>query len=176
METIRHGSKDLSCVRVVVQATIKFGGVKYIAVEMLMSVGKLQKKNDCAFVALVTIIKVKIVKGRHLSHIACYITLNERKTCRRKANGKKVKINAILDDASNETFFNEDVAGALGIQEPYEKVKVHVLNDSVETFESMLVTVQIERVDGQCNFNSFPQQGIRDTTHTRQLIFVIKCI
>ena len=34
-----------------------------------------------------------------------------------KANGRKVKINAILDDASNETFLNEEVAGALGLQE-----------------------------------------------------------
>ena len=66
-----------------------------------------------------------------------------------KANGKKIKINAILDDASNETFLNEDVAGALAIQEPYEKIKVHVLSDSVETFESMPVTVQIESVGGQ---------------------------
>ena len=40
-------------------------------------------------------------------------------------------------------FLNEDVTGALGIQELYEKVKVHVLNDSVETFESRPVTVQI---------------------------------
>ena len=34
-----------------------------------------------------------------------------------KANGRKVKINAILDDGSNETFLNEEVAGALGLQE-----------------------------------------------------------
>ena len=34
-----------------------------------------------------------------------------------KANGRKVKINAILDDAPNETFLNEEVAGALGLQE-----------------------------------------------------------
>ena len=32
-----------------------------------------------------------------------------------KANGRKVKINAILDDASNETFLNEAVAGILGL-------------------------------------------------------------
>ena len=64
MEIIRHGSKNLGCVRVVVQATIKFGDVKYIVVQMLISVGELQKKNDCAFVALVTIIKAKIAKGR----------------------------------------------------------------------------------------------------------------
>ena len=66
-----------------------------------------------------------------------------------KANGKKVKVNAILNDTSNETFLNQDVAGVLGIQEPFEKVKVHVLNDSVETFESMPATVMIESVDGQ---------------------------
>ena len=176
MEIICHGSKDLVCVRVVVH-------VKYITVQMLMSIGKLQKKNDCAFVALVTIIKAKIVKGPRnvglmgstLVVIACCTILNERKTCRSmgnkgttkppemlqegaadgnlnitmttcsdelsedhslqtvpawaKANRKKIKINAILDDASNETFLNEDVAGALGIQEPYEKVKVHVQNE-----------------------------------------------
>ena len=33
-----------------------------------------------------------------------------------KANGREVKINAILDDASNETFLNEEVAGVLGVQ------------------------------------------------------------
>ena len=52
-----------------------------------------------------------------------------------KANGRKVKINAILDDASNETFLNEEVAGVLGLQEPFQKVQVHVLNDTVETFQ-----------------------------------------
>ena len=31
-----------------------------------------------------------------------------------KAEGKKAKVNAILDDASNESFLNEEVAGALG--------------------------------------------------------------
>ena len=40
-------------------------------------------------------------------------------------------------------FLNEDVTGVLGIQELYEKVKVHILNDSIETFESMPVTVQM---------------------------------
>jgi hypothetical protein len=69
--------------------------------------------------------------------------------CGSKPMGRKLKINAILDDASNETFFNEEVAGVLGIQEPFEKVKVHVLNDAIETFQSMPVTVMIESVDGQ---------------------------
>ena len=56
-----------------------------------------------------------------------------------KANGRKVKINAILDDAPNETFRNEEVAGVLGLQEPFQKVQGHVLNDTVETFQCMLL-------------------------------------
>jgi hypothetical protein len=66
-----------------------------------------------------------------------------------KANGRKVKINAILDDASNETFLNEEVAGVLGLQEPFQKVQVHVLNDTVETFQSMPLKIEIESVDGK---------------------------
>ena len=66
-----------------------------------------------------------------------------------RANGRKVKINAILDDASNETFLNEEVAGVLGLQEPFQKVQVHVLNDTVETFQSTPLKIEIESVDGQ---------------------------
>ena len=66
-----------------------------------------------------------------------------------KANCRKVKINAILDDASNETFLNEEVVGVLGLQEPFQKVQIHVLNDTVETFESMPLKIEIESVDGR---------------------------
>jgi hypothetical protein len=38
-----------------------------------------------------------------------------------KSNGKKVKVNAILDDASNESFVNEHVANLLGIQEGFKQ-------------------------------------------------------
>ena len=71
----------------------------------------------------------------------------EPSLCGVKANGRKVKINAILDDASNETFLNEEVAGVLGLQEPFQKVQVHVLNDTVETFQSMPLKIEIESVD-----------------------------
>ena len=37
-----------------------------------------------------------------------------------KANGRKVKINATLNDASNETLLNEEVAAVLGLQEPFQ--------------------------------------------------------
>ena len=66
-----------------------------------------------------------------------------------KANKRKVKVNAILDDASNESFLNEEVAGVLRLCEPLETVKVHVLNNEVETFQSMPVKLIIESVDGQ---------------------------
>ena len=66
-----------------------------------------------------------------------------------KKNNRKVKVNAILDDASNETFLNEEVAGMLGIQEPFQTIKVHVLNNEIETFQSMPVNVTIKSVDGQ---------------------------
>jgi len=74
-----------------------------------------------------------------------------------KANGRKVKINAILDDASNETFLNEEVAGVLGLHEPFQKVQVHVLNDTVETFQSMPLKIEIESVDGQFSKESHRQ-------------------
>jgi len=58
-------------------------------------------------------------------------------------------VNAILDDSSNESFLNEEVAGALGLKEPRQRVKVHVLNNSVETFQTMSLTIEIESVNGQ---------------------------
>ena len=43
---------------------------------------------------------------------------------------------------------NEEVAGALGLSVPYESVAVQVLDDSVETFDSMPVEVSLESCDG----------------------------
>ena len=65
-----------------------------------------------------------------------------------KSNGKNVKVNAILDDASNESFVNENVANLLGIQETFRTVQVHVFNNSVETFQSTPARIEIESVNG----------------------------
>ena len=51
-----------------------------------------------------------------------------------KANDRKVKVNALLDDGSNETFINEEVAGVLGLKERYHTVTVNVLKNEGETF------------------------------------------
>ena len=66
-----------------------------------------------------------------------------------KGNGKKVKVNAILDDASNESFMNEEVAGLLGLKATWQTVQVRALNDSVKTFKSMPLQIEIESVDRQ---------------------------
>ena len=66
-----------------------------------------------------------------------------------KVNDRKVKVNAMLDDGSNETFLNEEVAGVLGLKERYQTVTVNVLNNEVETFQSMPLNVSIESLDGE---------------------------
>jgi hypothetical protein len=43
-----------------------------------------------------------------------------------KANGKKVKVTAVLDDASNESFMNEEVADLLGLRTTWQTVQVRV--------------------------------------------------
>ena len=64
------------------------------------------------------------------------------------ANGRKIKVNAVLDDASTVSYVNEELAGALGLSATYEQVVVYVLNESVETFDSMPVSMTLESCDG----------------------------
>ena len=82
-----------------------------------------------------------------------------------KANDHKVKVNAILDDGSNETFLNEEVAGILGLKESYQTVTVNVLNNEVETFQSMPLEVTVESLDGEFSedikVKTCPQQVTR---------------
>ena len=64
------------------------------------------------------------------------------------ANGRKIKVNALLDDASSVSYVNEELAGALGLSATYEQVVVNVLKESVETFDSMPVNMTLESCDG----------------------------
>ena len=66
-----------------------------------------------------------------------------------KANGKKVKVRAVPCDASTGTFLNEEIADALGLQSDYEKVTVRVLNEIVESFDTMPVETTPESDDVQ---------------------------
>lgn len=54
---------------------------------------------------------------------------------------------SVLDNASNESFLKEEVAGALGLKQLYQTIKVHELSNSVETFQTMPLRVTIESVN-----------------------------
>jgi len=64
------------------------------------------------------------------------------------AKGKKIKFNAVLDDASTVSYVSEEVAGALGLSVAYEKVTANVLRENVETFDSIPVSLTLESCDG----------------------------
>ncbi|KAJ8043746.1 hypothetical protein HOLleu_10983 [Holothuria leucospilota] len=60
-------------------------------------------------------------------------------------NGKRrIKINALLDDASTSTFINSDVASELGLQGEYFITEVSVLNGQTESFQAMAVEFGLE--------------------------------
>ena len=65
-----------------------------------------------------------------------------------KNGDRKVKVNALLDEASTKTYINCDVAGELRLQGIPRKVTVNVLNGQTETFETTPVGVEIESLDG----------------------------
>ena len=50
-----------------------------------------------------------------------------------KSKGKKIKVNAVLVDASTVSYVNEEVAGALGLSDTYGELSVNVLNENIET-------------------------------------------
>ena len=65
-----------------------------------------------------------------------------------KNSYRRIKVNALLDDASTKTYLNADVAAELGLQGHPQSVTANVLNGQVETFETMPVEVQLESLDG----------------------------
>ena len=65
-------------------------------------------------------------------------------------NGKKrIKVNALLDDASTKMYINSDVAAELGLQGQLLNVNVGVLNGHIESFETSPITCMIESLDGK---------------------------
>ena len=74
-----------------------------------------------------------------------------------KANGQKIRVNAVLDDASSASYISEEVAGVLGLSAPFEPVTVQVLNENIETFDTMPVDLILENSDGnvQVPFQAF---------------------
>ena len=65
-----------------------------------------------------------------------------------KSGNRKLKVNALLDDASTKTYVNADVAAELGLQGHPQRVNVSVLNGAVETFETTPIDCFVESLDG----------------------------
>ncbi|CAC5373894.1 unnamed protein product [Mytilus coruscus] len=70
-----------------------------------------------------------------------------------KNGNRTVNVNALLDEASTKTYINADVAAELGLQGQVQKVTVIMLNDNVETFETMPVEVRLQSHNGQTDAN-----------------------
>ena len=66
-----------------------------------------------------------------------------------KSGNRKLKVNALLDDASTKAYINADVAAELGLQGHPQKVNVSVLNGQVETFETTPIECALESLGGK---------------------------
>lgn len=66
-----------------------------------------------------------------------------------KSGNRRLKVNALLDDASTKTYVNADVAAELGLQGHPQRVNVSVLNGQVETFETTPIECVLESLDGK---------------------------
>ena len=66
-----------------------------------------------------------------------------------KSGNRKLKVNALLDDASTKTYINADIAAELGLQGHPQKVNVSLLNGQVEIFETTPIECALESLDGK---------------------------
>lgn len=64
-----------------------------------------------------------------------------------KHGQKRVKVNALLDDASTSTYINAGLAGELGVKGEVTETSVNVLNGKIKTFLTMPVKVGIESLN-----------------------------
>ena len=64
-----------------------------------------------------------------------------------KNGGRKIKVSALLDDASTKSFFNSDVAAELDLQGHLRRVNASVPNGQIETFQTIPVVCDIESLD-----------------------------
>ena len=66
-----------------------------------------------------------------------------------KNGNRRAKVNALLHDASTKTYMNVDVVAELALQGQVQKVTVNVVNDNVESFETMHIEVRLQSLNGQ---------------------------
>ena len=79
-----------------------------------------------------------------------------------KNGNRRIKVNALLDEASTKTYLNADVAAELGLQGHPQNVTVNVLNGQTETFETTPVEVDLESLDGnvKTTINAFTAERV----------------
>ena len=65
-----------------------------------------------------------------------------------KNEDRLIKVNALLDDASTQTYINTDVAAELGLHGKPQKVTVNVLNGQIETFDTKPISLELRSING----------------------------
>lgn len=58
-----------------------------------------------------------------------------------KNGNHRIKVNALLDNASTTNYMNTDIAVELDLQVNFQKVTVNVMNGQVDTFGTMPMEV-----------------------------------
>ena len=66
-----------------------------------------------------------------------------------KYGDKVIKVNALLDDGSTQTYVNANLATELGIMGAKETITVEVINGKTEQFETTPVQLSIRSMDGK---------------------------
>jgi len=61
---------------------------------------------------------------------------------------KSLQVNALLDDGNSRSYVNADVAAELGLVGKSQRIAIRVLNGKHEEFDTMLVAVQLNSIDG----------------------------
>ena len=65
-----------------------------------------------------------------------------------KSVSKRVKINALLDDASGRSYVNASIVEALGLSGHQSSVRLGVFNNTVVNIDINHMEVDLESVDG----------------------------
>ena len=80
-----------------------------------------------------------------------------------KNGNREMTVNALLDDASTQTYINNDVAAELGLHGKFQKATVNVLNGQVETFVTM--PFELKSLDGKVthNVSAFTTEKVTET-------------
>ena len=84
-----------------------------------------------------------------------------------KNGGRRLVLNALLDDANTKTYINGDVAAELGLEGTIQKITVSVLNGGEDSFETMPVEFDLQGVDGRTNVRISAYTTARVTRNMR---------